>query len=67
MSAPTNYRAAAQASRAAGLQELLPNRRELHERSATLWDEMAERAEQYDQRAAERETARIERKEVDPV
>jgi len=64
MTAAPDYRAAAKASRAAALQEPLPNRREMHERSATLWDEMAESAEQYVQRSAERETARIERKEA---
>ena len=62
MTAAPDYRAAAKASRAAALQEPLPNRREMHERSATLWDEMAEHAERYDQRSAERDIAKMERK-----
>ena len=59
-----DYRAAAASARAAASQEPLPNRRELHERSAMLWEEMAERAEKFGQRAAEREAAKIERREA---
>jgi hypothetical protein len=39
--------------RAAALQETLINRREMHERSAILWDEMAERTERFDQLLSE--------------
>jgi hypothetical protein len=40
---------AADENRAAASQETLANRKEMHERSTILWDEMAERTEKFDE------------------
>ena len=53
MSASMDFHALADDHRAAASRETLVNRREMHERSAILWDEMAERTEQYDVLAVE--------------
>jgi hypothetical protein len=42
----------------------LASRREIHERSAMLWDEMAQRHEMYEQRAIEREGEKALRDEA---
>ena len=41
-----SYRASAAAQRLAAAQTTLPSRREMHERSAMAWDEMADFAEE---------------------
>lgn len=45
------YRANAAAQRAAAAATPLANRREMHERSAAVWDEMAQAAEDTAERA----------------
>ena len=46
------YRANAAAQRAAAASTNLPNRREMHERSASTWERMARSAEETNGRAA---------------
>jgi hypothetical protein len=52
------YRANAAAQRAAALKTDLPNRREMHERSARTWDAMADSAEITARRALANEAAK---------
>ena len=46
------YRANAQAQRTAATQTTLPSRREMHERSALAWEQMADAAEDTVAKAA---------------
>jgi hypothetical protein len=52
MTAPETYRANAAAERAAAAKTSLDNRREMHERSASVWDTMADAAEENLSKAA---------------
>ena len=51
MDASETYRRNAAAERAAAAKTNLPNRREMHERSAMVWEEMAQGLEETAQRA----------------
>jgi hypothetical protein len=66
MSAPADFRTIAHQHRVAASQETLVNRREMYERSAILWDEIAQRSEKHDHLAAEITKARIQREESAP-
>ena len=63
MSAPADFRTIAHHHRVAASQETLVNRREMHETSAILWDEIAQRTEKHDHLAAEMTKATIQREE----
>jgi hypothetical protein len=52
MTVSETYRAHAAAQRNAALNTVLPNRREMHERSAQAWEAMAEAAEDTVAKAA---------------
>ena len=45
MTPSESYRSLAEAQRSAAAQASLPSRREMHERSAMAWDQMADSAE----------------------
>ena len=53
MSASMDFHALADGHRAAASHETLVNRKEMHERSAILWDEMAERTARFDELVVE--------------
>lgn len=52
MISATTYRAKAGEQRAAASQTTLVSRREMHKRSAAMWDEMAQRLENTEQSAS---------------
>ena len=55
------YRAQATAQRTLAAQSDLPNRRLMHERSALMWDEMAQSAEDTIERTLVNAAAKLER------
>jgi hypothetical protein len=61
MSIIETYRANAAAQRAAAANTNLPNRREMHERSARTWEIMATSAEETVGRALVNQAAKAER------
>ena len=61
MSIAAAFRANAAKERAAELLETLQNRREMHERSATRWDEMAQTVEEHEQLTIKNAAAKAER------
>ena len=60
----TIYRANANRERDAASQEALANRQEMHERSALMWDEMAQRLEDTELLAVRNATAKAARLEA---
>ena len=56
------FRANAAKERAAASDQQLTNRQEMHERSAMMWDEMAQRLEDTEQLAIVNAEAKAERK-----
>ena len=56
------FRANAAKERAAASDQYLTNRQEMHERSARMWDEMAQRVEDTEQLAMVNAVANAERK-----
>ena len=56
------FRANAAKERAAAADQKLTNRQEMHERSAMMWDEMAQRLEDTEQLAIVNAEAKAERK-----
>ena len=61
MSIAADFRANAAKERAAALQETLPNRREMHERAAMRWDEMAQTIEEHDRLTVRNAAAKAQR------
>ena len=61
MSIAAIFRANAAKERAAALLETLRNRREMHERSAMRWDEMAQTVEEHEQLTIKNAAAKAER------
>jgi len=59
------FRANAAKERAAAADQQLTNRQEMHERSAMMWDEMAQRLEDTAQLAIVNAEAKAERKAAD--
>jgi hypothetical protein len=64
MSTATIYRNNADAQRAAAAAATLANRREMHERSAMAWDEMAQSLEDTAKLAIVNAAAKAERKDA---
>jgi hypothetical protein len=56
------YRAKAEEQRAAASQETLPNRREMHEQSAILWDRLAQEIEDTERLSIDNAAANAARK-----
>jgi hypothetical protein len=63
MSIATDFRANAAKERAAALAETLPNRREMRERAAMRWDEMAQTVEEHDQLTIKNAAAKAQREQ----
>jgi hypothetical protein len=61
MSIAAGFRANANKEGAAALKETLPNRREMHERSAMRWDEMAQTVEDHERLTIENAAAKARR------
>ena len=61
MSIVKSFRANAARERAAAMQESLPHRRAMYERSAIHWDEMADIAEEHERRVNENAAAKVMR------